>query len=169
MSHEDGTGVEPRELPWGASPFDALSRDELIRHCQRLYAATDSLTALARQLREGYGAGPYWTEGSGGRAIEQGEQALNAARQDYREGDIYYSFFRYARDLLFVARPGGPSLGGRWCVCPVCKEMVGSPVGQSFEGQTCAEVIGHLKDGQACTGVLRKLAWADLKPVAPQS
>jgi hypothetical protein len=73
MCQEDEAGVEPRELPWGASPFDALSRDELIRHCQRLYAATDRLTSLARQFREGYGAGPFWIEGSGGRAIEQGE------------------------------------------------------------------------------------------------
>jgi hypothetical protein len=43
-----------RVLEWGQTPFDHLSREELLRHCQRLYAAGPT----------GWKANRMWISGS---------------------------------------------------------------------------------------------------------
>lgn len=150
---------EKKELVWGTTPFDAMSRDELLRQCQRLYVATESLTSMAHLFRHGNESSPFWTEGSGGRALEYGSQALNAARDGYEHGDIYDSFFRYARDLLFTDKPG-MELGGQWTICPEC--------GQMFGGSDALNDIGQPHKVAArwgeCEGIMRRVQWEDFRP-----
>ncbi|KWU23394.1 hypothetical protein [Burkholderia cenocepacia] len=168
MNDHDAAEPTGPELQWGTTPFDALSPEELRRQCERLYAATESLSSLARQLRAGGESHPFWRDGLGARAIEEGEQALEAARQGYSSGDIYDSYFRYARDLLFVERNPNIAPGSRWAICSTCKRMAGSTQ-NSFEGKACAEVIGHRTQGLLCTGVLRHVVWDDLRPQVERS
>jgi len=156
---------EPRRLEWGQTPFDELSREELQRQCQRLYAATESLTSVVKMCQAGQEHNLYWMHGPGGRALEQGEQALEAARQDYHRGDIYDSFFRYACDLLFSRRKPQLRLHKEWVVCPQCAQMVGS-LETNYSGRACGEVASWRPEGEPrCSGVLRPLEWSDLAPI----
>lgn len=158
---------EPRRLEWGQTPFDELSREELQRQCQRLYAATESLTSVVKMFQAGQERSPYWTRGPGGRALEQGEQALEAARQDFHRGDIYDSFFRYACDLLFTRRKPHLRLQREWAVCPKCAQMVGS-LETNYAGRLCRDVASWALGGKTpCSGVLRPLEWGDLAPSRP--
>lgn len=155
---------EPRRLEWGQTPFDELSREELQRQCQRLYAAAESLTSIVKMCQAGQEYNLFWTRGPGGRALEQGEQALEAARQDFHRGDIYDSFFRYACDLLFTPRKPHLRMGKEWVVCSQCAQMVGS-LETNYSGRNCADVASWRPEGQApCSGVLRPLEWSDLAP-----
>lgn len=155
-----------RYLEWGQTPFDDLSREELLRQCQRLYSATLSLTSTLLQARHGNERSPYWGPGgSGALALEKGEQALPAARGDFGGETIYRAFFRYADDLLFESK-GAMRLGFDWHVCTVCKTMRGSsrPEDANRVGQPCPS-----PSYQPCSGTLRLLTWDDLKPAEAQS
>lgn len=158
---------DERVLKWGETPFDSLSREELLRHCQRYYAACESMVSCLAIIKSGdeyhrgKGANPYWGfGGSGAHALEQGEQALDAARVGIDRESIYRSFFRYARDLLFESK-GAMRLGFDWHICPICKVMVG-PVGR--RGEEAPSIIGQPCDGtRDCKGVYRLITWDDLK------
>ncbi len=168
---EDESPQSP-ELDFGQTPFDNLSREELIRHCQRLYAATESLTSAMAVQKCSDELSPFWTTGTGGRALEQGEQALAAAQQGYDPSVIYRAFFRYARDLLFQDKPP-IRIGHGWDVCPECGAMVSTMTdGVRDTGKRCEEVWGAppisepMGGGRSgCQGMLRPLEWADLTPV----
>lgn len=152
---------EERHLEWGQTPFDSLSREELLRHCQRLYSATLSLTCVVRMSRHGHEQSLYWgPRGAGAHALEKGEQALRAAQGEFNGETIYRAFFRYAVDLLFESK-GEMRLGFDWHVCPVCKRMTGSSNPEQAErtGQLCQEPF-YLPP---CPGVLRRITWDDLK------
>jgi len=153
--------VPPKELPWGCTPFDELSHEQLREQCCRLYAATESLTSTLAQFRLGNEQTLYWSSGSGGKAMEEGEQALVAARQGYESSTIYYAFFRYARDLLFQGRPG-LRIGGDWDICDACGQMLSTLDETKPTGLPHLKVMGGFG---TCKGVLRKLQWSDLKPL----
>lgn len=152
-----------KKLDYGQSPFDHLSREELLLQCQRMYSATLSLVDVARNHRHGQEQSIYWTIGRGAKALEKGNQALAAAEQDFSDESIYYSFFRYANDLLFVdkadlrVRPG-------LVLCNTCSCYVGlSDSEPSPVGGKCSDFIPPNK----CDGILRNFEWSDLRPESP--
>lgn len=154
-----------RELKWGETPWDAMSRDELLREVQRMYAALGSLGNVARMTKHANPDSPYWgKDGSGGRAIEM-ERQIAASLSEYDGEDMYRSFFRYAYDLLFD-QSNGYRLGFGWVICPECGQMVGSTykgdgVYVSNAGQPCAK---HGIGKPDCVGILRPIEWSDLAP-----
>jgi len=146
---------ELRSLNWGESQFDNMSREELIRHCQRLYSAVESLKSSSAMFRVADPTSLYWTEGTGGRALLKGEQAITEANKGIDEGSIYHAFYRYAVDLLFTPSET-MSAGFGWSVCPACLTMLGRPASGAYQpkDQDCCK----------CNGTMRPLQWEDLKP-----
>jgi hypothetical protein len=142
----------------GETPFDTMSREDLMRAAQRLYSAACSAGSALRMLKL-HSTSPYWGKGgTGGEAIEKCEQAVIASLGDYTNSDVYGSFYRYADDLLFEG------LGAGWAICPECGTMLGrSSEQESLFGKACADVPGLGKRG--CKGVFRALAWEDLTSV----
>lgn len=140
------------ELQWGETPWDELSRDDLLREVQRMYAALVALNTTAGLCRFREEASPFWgTRGTGGRAIEHARQILEPLHAKYSSEQIFRSFFRYAVDLLFE------NLGSQWAVCDQCGQMLGTVEGQPSKiGEPCAPPFGCGK------GVTRKLEWKDL-------
>lgn len=152
--------MNDKQLEWGQTPFDECSREELIQHCARLYAATSALSSVAMMLND---KSVFWKEGIGGDAIEKGRQALELARNGYTDENIYRAYLRYAGDLLFIDAPGLEVRYG-WALCPTCGQMASSRGGHSNAGKLCRDVLPG-----TCAGVLRKLSWEDLKPEAATS
>jgi hypothetical protein len=141
-------------LAWGQTPFDKLSRDELLRHCQRLYAACSAMHSDLSVMRVGHEHEIYWECGAGADAIEQGEQALAAVNKGFDKESIYRSFFRYARDLLFESK-GKLHIGFNWFICDTCGIMRSFVDKRPLAGKSC--------DAE-CPGVFRAITWNDLKP-----
>jgi len=149
--------------PFGWTCFDAMSREELIEQCQRMYMATTSLAHVARMARLGNEQSPYWTAGVGARAVEQGEQALAAALKGHNPEDAYDLFYRYAGDLLFKDKPN-MTLHTYWNVCSACGVMHGTyDKFDEMVGKTHKEATGY----STCDGLIRLLRWEDLRPQTP--
>ncbi len=129
----------PREMKWGETPWDDMSREQLVREVQRMYSAlveargVINLAKLTDEREYPNTPSPYWNakDGVGRHAMEKVRQAL--AIYDSRLDDIYRAFFRYADDLLFDGKLGFNWMIGR-CgdivgdfesnghqICPLCK------------------------------------------------
>lgn len=172
--------MKKKKLNWGQTPWDALSREELLREVWKMFSALQSANSALLQIRdslfwnraglsesdtseqirkkiENAAAGDlYWGKGTAGSAISKIEQAL-CRTEKYSSEDIYRSFFRYADDLLF--KRNGLRIGFGWAVCPKCGTMVGETLdGESAVGKTCDWKVGK------CGGILRPLEWSDLSP-----
>jgi hypothetical protein len=142
------------DLKWGQTPWDDMTKEELLREVQRMYAALSNANSVMKMARYGNENSPFWgNEGTGGKALEMSRQILEPLDR-YGEA-IYRRFFRYAYDLLFDQT--NFKIGFDWQVCPMCGVMLGSG---HDEGRPCE--MG--KPG--CTGIMRKLTWDDLKPDA---
>lgn len=144
---------ERRRLGWGETPWDDMPREDLLRHVQRLYAATLSARGTLRMLALG-DPSPFWSgQGTGGRAIAKCEHAMREAAPDFfeAEGDLYDSFYRYAVDLLF------PDLGRGWTI------------------GDCGHLFGHDERNRPttecffCKKPMRPFTWADMKPRGTES
>lgn len=150
------------DLHWGETPWDTLSRDELLREVQRMASALISSTSVLRMAQAVEKTSLFYSPGgSGGIAVAKSEAAL-ARLKPYGDEAVYRAFFHYADDLLF----DDPSLGVGWAVCPVCGRMYGTTMdGRSSVGRVCSEILGL----GTCAGVLRPIAWDDLKPKREES
>jgi len=148
-------------LRWGETPWDDLSREELLREVQRMYAAVNAMYSALAIVSHGDVSGYWGPDGSGGRALEMGRQIEEPLRDRY--GDtMFRAFFRYAIDLLFECRPGF-RIGYGWVVCPVCGQLSGDYEGGSHIGKRCADLLPRPgPTGGLCIGVLRPLEWSDL-------
>lgn len=150
-------GKLKQDLEWGQTPWDDMTREELLVEVWRLYEAAiacSSALSMSRSLsQDGH---PYWSRrGTGGLALHLAEEALSGLREcdEYRER-IYRCFFRYATDLLF-----SPDAGSGWWVCEKCGDMWGSPLGGVERRDKCERT--------ECGGQkLRPLRWDDLRKPA---
>lgn len=94
-----------KSLKWGETPFDDLTRAELLRLVQAYHSAlvaTDSTLHMCSFNNEN---SPFWgPEGTGGRALAKSGYLLALAGQDDPDPaseNIYRMFFRTADVLLF--------------------------------------------------------------------
>lgn len=148
---------DTKKLMYGETPFDKLTREELILHCQRMYEACSSmysvinLSKINDSYRDNY-ISPFWTKGSGAQALEMGKQCLDKVQNGFSTDNIYHAFFRYARDLLFDSPPEF-NLGFSWYVCNKCNRMIGA---DNLLGTTCR----FTKD---CDGIYRSIVWSDIR------
>lgn len=149
------------ELKWGQTPWDNMSKEELLREVQRIYSAVSSLYGVVfmySQINDP--SGPYWSHrGVGGISLEKGRQILQPINDKYSDEDVYRVFYRYANDLLFDSSKY--EIGSNWLVCPVCGDMWGTNGDHIKEGMKCTD--GPRRNTK-CDGVLRKLEWSDLDP-----
>lgn len=92
------------KLKWGETPFDDLSRAELLRLVQAYHSATVSAQSVMRMQAE-LAPSPYWMHGgSGGRALGKCNVLMKLSGErdaDPASENIYRSFFRTADTLLF--------------------------------------------------------------------
>lgn len=132
-----------------------------IRHVQRLYlAVTSSLAAcgmhhsfIHQGLSKETPAGSPWGPSGRGDAIYE---ALQTLVQDefhalYDDECLYFTFFRYAPQLLFFSCPHPDRW---WVVCNVCGDLTGGAREHCF-AIPCRD--------DKCTGSCRDLQWTDLK------
>jgi hypothetical protein len=155
--------MKKKSLEWGETPWDNMTRDELLFQIKRMYSALRSLYAVVKMEEVTQENHPYFgKEGVGGDALEKGRQIIEPLFNQYKGGeeDIYRSFFRYADDLLFDQSTEYTTIGSRWHVCPECGMMIGeNPNGEKLLGRRCGDVSPNEK----CNGILRALTWDDLK------
>lgn len=146
-----------KQLEWGETPWDDLTKEELLREVQRMYCAVSSAYGVLLEDAERNEGHPFWSnEGRGGRTLEMCRQSL-AKLEDYEPENIYRSFFRYAHDLLFDPNPNAV-IGFGWHICPKCGTMRGGNK-EFLAREPCMET--------KCDGILRKIEWGDLAKVTP--
>lgn len=141
------------KLKWGETPWDHLSREDLIREVQRFYSAAIAAQTALKLSSMNDPHSPYWatTNGTGGMALAKIDMALDRSEAaKFDSEDLYRSFFRYAADLLFTSE-----LGFGWWICDKCGTMLGAPA----EGQQRTQKCIDCKTEQ-----LRPITWDDLKP-----
>lgn len=93
-----------RKLEWGETPFDDLSRAELLRLVQAYHSATVAARSVMATMAEMTPSSYWGTEGSGGRALAKANHLMRLAGEDDPDPaseKIYRSFFRAADTLLF--------------------------------------------------------------------
>lgn len=153
-----------RELEWGETPWDPMSRDDLLREVQRMYAALVRLESIAKLCQIRDEGSPFWgPRGTGGGGLEMARQILEPLHEQHTSENIYRAFFRYAVDLLF--QKSGFDIRTGWAVCDKCGQMIGASAGDEIRdertlvGTKCSERLPG-----KCDGVLRALEWKDLEP-----
>ena len=164
--------MKKKNLKWGETPWDNMTREELLLEVRRMYSALRSLYSVVRvdaATRVHFGGNTrYYSEtGVGGAALEKGRQVIESLFAQYENGeeDIYRAFFRYADQLLFDTSTGYEFLSKEWHVCTECGTMLGeNPRGKKLLGARCSDVFGLKK----CNGTYRLLTWDDLKKADEQ-
>lgn len=155
--------TKPTRLKWGQTPWDNLSREELLRELQRAYAAlTATNGALAMMCEKGKSA--FWGRGgTGGDALEKARCVIETTEERFDAEDIYRAFFRYATDLLFPEAKWHQGPGWRTCDhCSTetnreffaeCHDIRQAPVAEP-KPQNCHK----------CGRPMRAIEWKDLEP-----
>lgn len=149
-------------LEWGQTPWDNMTREELLREVWRMWVALTSVAPILEGDEQRSMGHPFWgKDGCGGRAMEQARQVIEPIAEVYDTENLYRAFFRYAPDLLFQQR--GVRLGFGWAICPVCGDMYGRRADGVEAAGTRCDAHGLRPN---CPGVLRPITWADLRPDA---
>lgn len=154
---------EKIKLEWGQTPWDDLSKEELLKEVQKMFSALMSAMSVLKMNMIGYENSPFWSnrKGTGARAIEKARQVIDPIYGKFDRESIYRSFYRTANDLLFDNSKF--DLGFGWSVCPICGLMIGADIdGKRHDGEICQEVM---LTRSGCNGILRPLIWDDLRPI----
>lgn len=141
------------DLKWSETPWDFLTREELLLMVCRYHSALISLASCVRMSRVGNKDHPYYgVDGSAGRAITKADFLAHLCGDDTDDGadKIYRSFFRPVGNLLFP----GVALGrfGNWYICESCGAMVSSP-STDTPSKLCK-----------CDGTWRPARMSDIRP-----
>lgn len=148
------------KLGWGETPWDDMTKEELLREVQRMFSALQAAQSIVLQARLGNEHVPFWgPSGQGGRALMKVKAVLTPYEEDdsFRE-KIYKMFFRAADDLLF---PGLDAIRSGWVICDKCQSMVAGMRSES-PPETCMRCR---EEGPK----LRPITWADLAPTKEAS
>lgn len=117
---------DAKRLKWGETPWDDLSKEDLLFLVWRYHSALSGLASMAKISRHGNEDSPYWTPGGMGfKYLSRADSLMHDAGDDTDEGSerIYRNFFRYATKFLF------PNLAlpyDNWHVCEKCGGMTAS-------------------------------------------
>lgn len=142
------------KLKWGQTPWDKMSKSELLREVQRMFTALESARSAMKLSSDM--SHPFWSDiGSGGRALSKANQVIESIYDKYDSESVYRSFYRYAISLLFNVPDKE-----KWVVCSECGAMY-SP---GELDKPCGIFPSGKKD---CKGTLRALNWSDLKVLNP--
>jgi hypothetical protein len=161
-----GGNLKNKELQWGETPFHRMTPGELLKAAIKMYdglVSAKSALALCEYNDRCVFPGqfnPFWTQGTGGIALEKCRQVVDPMEKKYSSENIYRSFYRPAVDLLWKDN-GQIELTTKWAVCPVC----GNWVGKALHGQDdrWGKRCGDVGLGDKCNGILRPMTWDDVK------
>lgn len=107
---------DPKNLDWGDTPFDDMTRDEMLHelkvHFNAVMSASSALHILSYHDRESPFWGPF---GTGGRALRQVASIIERVNHHRDDGGARVSacYFRYTDELLFPDIEHGPE---RWWI-----------------------------------------------------
>lgn len=149
----EGAPTRPVDLAPGQSPFDHLSREELIRQCSMLYEAASGLSSVANMVASD--RDPYWTKGVGVSAQLRANEALEVAQNGFGVGELT-GFYRNANGVLFTPTPKDPFCSV-WSVCRTCHTMLGAPIGVDMQ------VEHDQLMGDRCKGKMERYTWEHLR------
>jgi hypothetical protein len=151
-----------KKLKWGQTPWDNLTKEELLREVQRMFSALQSAQSVMRLCEMNGGGSTFWgPQGTGGTGIEKARQVLDPIFEKYDSENIYRAFFRTADDLLF--EQGRARIGFGWAVCDKCGCMVGARMLEDLSYGP--PPIGEKCLNKNCEGnPMRELRWSDLDP-----
>ena len=137
------------ELNWGETPWDALSKDELLMEVRRMYSTISSCASILEMNKAIGPNSPYWGDsGTGGMALNKVHEVLSSLPDDEH---MYHNFFRYADDLLFK----NPSIKRNWKAC--ANGHITTPMRpESAADEKC----------DFCKETLKTMSWDILKPKA---
>lgn len=147
-----------KKLKWGQTPFDKLSKKELLYLVKKMYSALNSVKSVLNIIKGNQSDSLFWKEGSGYNVLEKVNLCIDPVIQEYNSEDIYHAYYRYANDLLFSRE-----LGFNWVICSKCGSMIGNEntlERQKRIGQKCKDVLHH-----SCDGTFREITWEDLQPI----
>ena len=154
--------MRKKRLSWGQTPFHRMTKKQLLVHAMRMYSALESTRSALAISKHNESSHPYWINGTGGRALEKAEQALQHVNKGFDMENVYRSFFRYGIDLLFddTDKIG---IKTKWGVCDKCDCMYGGNNAGIEIGEPLKDTVGQPCITPNCDGVLRALTWGDLK------
>lgn len=135
------------ELRYGETPWDNMTREELLLRVLKLYKAAESARSCLRIAQHHDPKSPYWgSDGSGGSALNMLEQAMGdgLALDDENSEKLWKGFFRNALPLLFTGT------NWDWNVCEKCEHWIGKSSDGTIR-ETCI----------TCNGKLRPIKWTD--------
>jgi len=134
-------------MNWAETPWDAMSREELIRELIKFQSAIRHAYFPLSQYYSYEQSSPFWRKGGSGWFGYEAIRCVSACMD--------FPALRYADSVAL------PSLGRRWTICTECTAMFGTNGrGETMEGKACSEA-GFGKHG--CLGVHRLITWDDLR------
>lgn len=153
-------------LTYGQTPWDLLTREELLLMVCRYHATMTSLASCLRMARaiDSSNGDPdpnslyFGPGGSGGIALAQADymERIDGEDKATEDGDlardnVYRMFFRSACDVLFPDITTGRQIG--WYLCEKCGTMIGN-----------GNKVDPPKRFCACDAVWRPFRMSDIRP-----
>lgn len=133
---------------WGQTPWENLTKEELILECARMWSAVNHARSVLRQIRDTNH--PFWQkDGLGGQALLRSEEIMKDIPETEKN---YRAFGRYADSCLFEGTQ-------KWQICDNCQDMWARPGPRSDPGYCPG--CHHTQKGEF---LLRPLTLADLRP-----
>ena len=148
------------ELSFGQTPWDNLSKEELLTEVQRMYSALNSAYTVLKMDKiradlTGDGTEYYGPDGLGGAAYEKTRQIVEDVETKFSKDSIYRSFFRFADDFLFE-KNGYHLIGSGWVVCDKCGLM--SAVLESELKDVINKSCKGFNELSDCDGIIERLS-----------
>ena len=107
-------------MKYGHTPWDDMSKEDLLLEVWRLYKAAESAKSCIELHKVYNPMSGFWSdEGTGGRALNMIDEAMSTVSKmpDNEREKLWYGFFRNALPLLFEC---AKKSGWDWIVCEKC-------------------------------------------------
>lgn len=155
-----------KKLKFAETPFHRLNERQLLIMAIRMYDAIVAAKSVLKMSELRDPSSSFWTQGTGGRALEMCEQIVKPLEKKYGSEAIWRMFYRPFNDLLWDNT--NKDLTTNWAICSKCGMMIGASLGKDGRrnnndkiGKKCSEATPFGK--KRCDGIMRKLKWSDAK------
>jgi len=146
----------PSRMKFGETPFDNLTREQLLLLLLKHQMAMDRLLGVVSYWKHLSGEHaetnqPYWSElGLGGHALAIAREVMGIyAKTEAQRSSLFRKFFRYASSIMFPNQRRGMS---PWMKCSKCDQLV-TTMKSSSNDPKCF-----------CGGELSPFTMKDLRP-----
>ena len=107
-------------MKYGKTPWDNMTKDELLFEVWRLYQAAESARTCIKLHKIQTLTSSFWSNrGTGGNALNRLDEAMETVSKlsDKKKERLWHDFFRNALPLLFKSAKKGY---WNWLVCEKC-------------------------------------------------